>query len=69
MMDAISGYTLISTSNLFNFFIVCLDLINEDLRSHFIDNIKIHLGMWWHNSFKQYLSRKLPNSVHLKHFS
>lgn len=68
MLSAISylasntNYRLTNTSNMYNFFISVMELMESNQIPKFIENIKIHIGMTFYNDFKIYYIKKLPNS-------
>ena len=67
-LESWTNYSLINTHNIYNLIITTLELIHDDQKAIFINNIKMLMGLWFYNNFKEYFVRKFPDSPNMKWF-
>ncbi len=53
-----TNYNVMNVNNVFNFIISVLKTTNQDDHKKIMEEIKIHLGMQFFNSFRDYIKKK-----------
>lgn len=61
----ISNYNIFNKNNVHNFHIIILESLNEDQRRKLIENMIIHIGKSYYESFKLYCFQKLKTNNEL----
>ena len=68
-VKGMTNYTLVNSSNFYNFLISILEPLPEDSRKRFIQSLRIHMGITVTEDFKKYIFKKLPGTSMLTCFN
>ncbi|ARF08722.1 hypothetical protein Catovirus_1_772 [Catovirus CTV1] len=63
-----SNYALMNVENLYKFWILTMETLNEEQKKKFIENLKFIMGKTISDNFKKKIFDKTPKSELLKYF-
>jgi hypothetical protein len=66
MAQQYSNYSMINTSNLYNFLYITLLSMTKEEQMKYIDNMTLIMGQTFKSNLKYYIFSKFPNSEVLK---
>lgn len=61
-----SNYSVVNTTNFYNFIIAIMDENTDEQNDRLIDLLILHIGRTFYKALKIYVCEKIPNSRHMQ---